>query len=214
MTRHDAERKRRILDYIAAMIRATGVPPSVREIARAVGLASTSAVHHHLRALEEDGFLDRGAAQSRMIRLTPKAALQLSLSSELTPQSMAVEAHMLPVIGEIAAGGPIEAYATADEYRAIPDILAPSGDAYLLRVRGDSMIEAAICDGDYVAIRQQPTAENGEIVAAMIDGEATVKTLQRKGGNVWLLPHNPAYDPIDGTHATILGKVTAVLRRV
>jgi repressor LexA len=85
---------------------------------------------------------------------------------------------------------------------------------FLLEVRGDSMIEAAICDGDYVAIRQQPTAENGEIVAAMIDGEATVKTLQRKDGNVWLLPHNPAYDPIDGTHATILGKVTAVLRRV
>ena len=108
MTKHDAERKRKILDYIAAMLRATGVPPSVREIARAVGLASTSAVHHHLKALEEDGYLERGdASQSRMLRFTPKAALALGLSSEMTPQSAAREAHTLPVIGEIAAGGPI-----------------------------------------------------------------------------------------------------------
>ena len=114
MTRHDAERRRKILDYIAAMIRANGVPPSVREIARAVGLASTSAVHHHLRALEEEGLLERGAAQSRMIRFTPRAAIEMGLSSELTPQSLPVEAHVLPVIGEIAAGGPIEAYASAE----------------------------------------------------------------------------------------------------
>ncbi|MCU0483336.1 MAG: transcriptional repressor LexA, partial [Chloroflexi bacterium] len=177
MTRHDAERRRKILDYIAAIIRSHGVPPSVREIARAVGLASTSAVHHHLRALEDDGYLERGAAQSRMIRLTPKAALQLGLSSELTPQSMAVEAHQLPVIGEIAAGGPIEAYASADEYRAVPDLLAPSGDAYLLRVRGDSMIEAHITDGDYVVIRPQQTARDGDIVVAQVEENAV--TLKR-----------------------------------
>ena len=138
MTKHDAERKRKILEYIAAMIRANGVPPSVREIARAVNLASTSAVHHHLRALEEEGYLDRGVAQSRMIRLTPKAALFLGLSSELTPQSIATEARLLPVIGEIAAGGPIEAYQSSEEYQAIPEMLAPGGDAYLLRVRARS----------------------------------------------------------------------------
>ena len=96
----------------------------------------------------------------------------------------------------------------------MPKSLVGDGTLFMLEVSGDSMIDAAICSGDYVVIRQQPTAENGEIVAAMIDGEATVKTFQRKNGNVWLLPHNDAYDPIDGTNATILGKVTAVLRRV
>src|SRR5688572_32353772 len=153
VTKHDAERKVRILDFIAATLRARGYPPSVREIAQAVGLASTSAVHHHLQALERDGFLERGAAQSRAIRLTPTAALRLGLSSELVPQSTAAEAHLVPVIGEIAAGGPIEAYQETTETMAVPDVLAPGGDAYVLKVRGDSMIEAHIADGDYVLIR-------------------------------------------------------------
>ena len=110
MTRHDAERKRKIMDVIAATIRARGYPPSVREIAKAVGLASTSAVHHHLQILEKEGYLERGAAQSRAIRLTPTAALSMGLGAELTPQAMTSESHSLPIIGEIAAGGPIEAY--------------------------------------------------------------------------------------------------------
>lgn len=215
MTRHDAERKRKILDYIAAVIRANGVPPSVREIARAVGLASTSAVHHHLRALEEDGFLERGAAQSRMIRLTPKAALQMGLAAELTPQSMPVEAHVLPVIGEISAGGPIEAYPSMEEYRAVPDMLAPSGDAYLLRVRGDSMIEALIADGDYVVIRPQQTARNGDIVVANVDGNTiTLKRFFKEDGKVRLQPANPQYPPQYYDDVRIQGKLIGVIRRL
>jgi repressor LexA len=120
----------------------------------------------------------------------------------------------VPVMGRIAAGTPIEAIQSKTHVMNMPPELLSSGEHFALEVRGDSMIEAAICNGDYVVVRQEQTAENGDIVAALIDGEATVKTFQRKDGQVWLLPHNPAYEPIDGTHATILGKVTAVLRRV
>jgi repressor LexA len=215
VTKHDAERKRRILEYIAAMIRATGVPPSVREIARAVSLASTSAVHHHLRALEEEGYLDRGASQSRMIRLTPKAAIMLGLSSELTPQSAATEAHLLPVIGEIAAGGPIEAYQSVGEYQAVPELLAPSGDAYMLRVRGDSMIEAHIADGDYVVIRPQQTARNGDIVVAQVEENAvTLKRFFKENGRVRLQPANPAYPPQFYEDVRVQGKLIGVIRRL
>src|SRR4051794_32498193 len=150
VTKHDAERKVKIIDYIAATLRARGYPPSVREIATAVGLASTSAVHHHLSALEKDGYLERGAARSRALRLTPTAALHAGLSSELVPQTGNPDIHVLPVIGEIAAGGPIEAYQDASETLSVPEILAPSGDAYVLRVRGDSMVNAHIADGDFV----------------------------------------------------------------
>ena len=156
MTKHDADRKVRILDFIAATLRTRGVPPSVREIARAVGLASTSAVHHHLQILEREGYLERGAAQARAIRLTPTAAIELGLSSELTPQSAAAEAHLLPIIGEIAAGGPIEAYQRADETLAVPDVFAPSGDAYVLKVRGDSMIDAHRVPADVLRRRPDP----------------------------------------------------------
>jgi repressor LexA len=120
----------------------------------------------------------------------------------------------VPVVGRIAAGGPILAEQVIEDVFPLPKSLVGDGTLFLLRVAGDSMIEAAIADGDWVVVRQQPTADNGEIVAAMIDGEATVKTLQRKDGHVWLLPHNPAYSPIDGDEATILGKVVSVLRRV
>jgi repressor LexA len=123
VTKHDAERKRKILDHIAATLRARGYPPSVREIAKAVGLASTSAVHHHLQILEREGYLERGAAQSRAIRLTPTAALELGLSHELVPQSAAAQAHVVVIIGEVAAGGPIEAYQDASETMAVPDML-------------------------------------------------------------------------------------------
>ena len=123
-------------------------------------------------------------------------------------------ASYVPMVGRIAAGGPILAEERIEDVFPLPKQLVGDGQLFLLEVSGDSMVDAAICNGDYVVIRQQPTAENGEIVAAMIDGEATVKTFQKKGGQVWLLPHNDAYEPIDGTHATILGKVTAVLRRM
>jgi repressor LexA len=215
VTRHDAERKTKILDFIAATLRTRGYPPSVREIALAVGLASTSAVHHHLMILERDGYLERGASQSRAIRLTPTAAIRLGLSSELVPQSASSEAHVLPIIGEIAAGGPIEAYQDASETLAIPDILAPTGDAYVLKVRGDSMIEAHIEDGDYVLIRPQSTARNGDIVVAQVEENAvTLKRFFKEQGRVRLQPANPNYPPQFYPDVRIQGKLIGVIRKL
>ena len=214
MTRHDAERKPRILDYIAATLRARGYPPSVREIAKAVGLASTSAVHHHLQILEREGYLERGASQSRALRLTPTAALRLGLSSELVPQSGFGEQHVLPIVGEIAAGGPIEAYRDASETLAVPEVLAPSGDAYVLRVRGDSMIEAAIMDGDFVLIRPQTTARNGDIVVAQVEENAvTLKRFFKEKDRIRLQPANPEYPAQFYDDVRIQGKLIGVIRR-
>jgi repressor LexA len=215
VTKHDAERQVKILDYIAATLRARGYPPSVREIARAVGLASTSAVHHHLQILEREGYLERGAAQSRALRLTPQAAIRLGLSSELVPQATARESYALPVIGEIAAGGPIEAYQEVSETLPVPEMLAPSGDAYVLRVRGDSMIEAAIMDGDYVLIRPQSTARNGDIVVAQVEENAvTLKRFYRENGRIRLQPANPSYPPQVYDDVRIQGKLIGVIRRL
>lgn len=215
LTRHDATRKTKILNHIAATLRARGYPPSVREIAGAVGLSSTSAVHHHLQILERDGYLERGAAQSRAIRLTPTAAISLGLSSELVPQATAADAHVVPIIGEIAAGGPIEAYQDASETMAIPEILAPSGDAYVLRVRGDSMIDAHIADGDFVLIRPQNTARNGDIVVAQVEENAvTLKTFFREKDHVRLQPANANYPPQIYPDVRIQGKLIGVIRRL
>jgi repressor LexA len=215
VTKHDAERKVKILDFIAATLRARGYPPSVREIAKAVGLASTSAVHHHLQILEREGYLERGAAQSRAIRLTPTAAMRLGLTSELVPQSALSEAHVLPVIGEIAAGGPIEAYADASESIAVPDLLAPSGDAYVLKVRGNSMIEAHIADGDFVLIRPQTTARNGDIVVAQVEENAvTLKRFYKEKDKIRLQPANPEYPPQFYDDVRIQGKLIGVIRRL
>ena len=187
----------------------------VNRIARAVGLASTSAVHHHLQILEREGYLERGAAQSRAIRLTPTAALRLGLSSELVPQSEAPEAHVLPIIGEVAAGGPIEAYQDASETIAVPDLLAPSGDAYVLKVRGDSMIEAHIADGDFVLIRPQSTARNGDIVVAQVEDNAvTLKTFFKEKDRVRLQPANPNYPAQFYDDVRIQGKLIGVIRRL
>jgi repressor LexA len=216
VTRHDAERKVRILDHIAATLRSRGYPPSVREIARAVGLASTSAVHHHLQILEREGYLERGAAQSRAIRLTPTAAIRLGLSSELVPQTLATgDAHVLPIVGEIAAGGPIEAYRDASETLSVPEMLAPSGDAYVLRVRGDSMIEAAIMDGDFVLVRPQSTARNGDIVVAQVEeNSVTLKRFFKEKDRIRLQPANPAYPPQYYDDVRIQGKLIGVIRRL
>ncbi len=215
MTRHDADRKLRILDFIAATLRARGYPPSVREIAGAVGLASTSAVHHHLLILEREGYLERGAAQSRAIRLTPTAAIRLGLTSELVPQSTFGDQHALPVVGEIAAGGPIEAYQDASETITVPEMLAPSGDAYVLKVRGDSMIDAAIMDGDYVLIRPQTTARNGDIVVAQVeDNSVTLKRFFKEKDRVRLQPANPSYPPQFYEDVRIQGKLIGVIRRL
>jgi len=216
-------RQQRVLAHIKDSIEMRGYPPSMREIGEAVGLTSSSSVAHQLKTLEEKGFLKRDPNRPRALEvfLPEVMAARRSMGSaeetsydETGSGDAMPAATYVPMVGRIAAGGPILAEQRVEDVFPLPKQLVGDGQLFLLEVSGDSMVDAAICNGDYVVIRQQPTAENGEIVAAMIDGEATVKTFQRKDGNVWLLPHNPAYDPIDGTDATILGKVTAVLRRV
>ena len=205
-------RQQRVLTVIRDSIELRGYPPSMREIGERVGLTSSSSVAHQLRVLEEKGFLKRDPHRPRALWVyTPEAAEGVD---ETGVGDAMPAATYVPMVGRIAAGGPILAEERVEEIMPLPKSLVGDGTLFLLEVSGDSLVEAAICNGDYVVIRQQPSAENGEIVAAMIDGEATVKTFQRKDGQVWLLPHNAAYEPIDGTHATILGKVTAVLRRV
>ncbi|GAB2874332.1 transcriptional repressor LexA [Nocardioides pacificus] len=219
-------RQQRVLNVIRDSIEMRGYPPSMREIGEKVGLTSSSSVAHQLKVLEEKGFLKRDPNRPRAIEvfLPEVMAARRSMSApdpvveeDFDPTGIgdAMPAAInVPVVGRIAAGGPILAEERVEDVFPLPKQLVGDGTLFLLEVSGDSMIDAAICNGDYVVIRQQPTANNGEIVAAMIDGEATVKTFQRKDGQVWLLPHNTAYEPIDGTHATILGKVTAVLRRM
>lgn len=215
MTKHDAARKQKIIDYIAATLRARGYPPSVREIAQAVGLASTSAVHHHLESLEREGFLERGATRSRALRLTPTAALRAGLTGELLPQVGLQESHLLPIVGEIAAGGPIEAYQDASETLSVPEILAPGGDAYVLKVRGDSMIDAHIEDGDFVVIRPQQTARDGDIVVAQVEENAvTLKRFYQEAGRIRLQPANSRYEPMYFDQVRIQGKLIGVIRRL
>ena len=216
-------RQLKVLAHIKDAIELRGYPPSMREIGEAVGLTSSSSVAHQLKVLEQKGFLKRDPNRPRALEvfLPEVMAARRSISSaeETSYDETGIgdarpTATYVPMVGRIAAGGPILAEERVEEIFPLPQSLVGDGQLFMLEVAGDSMIDAAICNGDYVVIRQQPTAHNGEIVAAMIDGEATVKTFQRKNGQVWLLPHNDAYEPIDGTHATILGKVTAVLRRV
>ena len=216
-------RQQRILNVLRESIEKRGYPPSIREIGDLVGLASSSSVAHQLRVLEQKGFIRRDPNRPRAVEvfipelMAARRAIGAADDSGIDVTGVgdaAPRATNVPVVGRIAAGGPILAEERIEDVFPLPRQLVGEGTLFLLEVSGDSMVDAAICDGDYVVVRQQPTAENGEIVAAMIDGEATVKTFQRREGHVWLLPHNDAYEPIDGTHATILGKVTAVLRRV
>ena len=214
MTKHDAARKQRIVDYIASTVRQRGYPPSVREIAKAVDLASTSAVHHHLQALERDGLLERGASHSRAIRVTPSAAMRSGMPGALMTHAV-TDSRVLPIVGEIAAGGPIEAYQDASETVTVPDLLAPSGDAYVLKVRGDSMIDAHIADGDFVLIRPQSTARNGDIVVAQVEENAvTLKTFFKEKDRVRLEPANPNYPTQFYDDVRIQGKLIGVIRRL
>jgi repressor LexA len=219
-------RQRRILEVIKAAVESRGYPPSIREMGEAVGLASSSSVAHQLKALEQKGFLRRDPNRPRALEvLLPGHAAPATRSAAHSSAPVIgvdetgigdafPEPVHVPVVGRIAAGGPILAEERIEDVFALPRQLVGEGTMFLLEVRGDSMIDAAICDGDWVVVRQQPTADNGDIVAALLDDEATVKTFKRRAGHVWLMPHNPAYDPIDGDHASILGKVVAVLRRV
>jgi repressor LexA len=201
-------RQRAILEVIRESVERRGYPPSIREICDSTGLASTSSVAHQLSVLERKGYLRRDANRPRAVDV--RSADEMA-ASESPSGSKPV---FVPVVGRIAAGGPILAEQLIEDVFPLPKSLVGDGTLFLLKVVGDSMIDAAIADGDWVVVRQQPSAENGEIVAAMIDGEATVKTFRRRDGHVWLMPHNPAYQPIQGDEASILGRVVALLRKV
>ncbi|WP_053716592.1 transcriptional repressor LexA [Saccharothrix sp. NRRL B-16348] len=199
-------RQQRILAVIRDWVVRHGYSPSTREIGDAVGLRSSSSVSKHLAALEDKGFLRRGAAMSRPMDV------RLFLHEPSTRAS--ADSVPVPVVGHIAAGTPIAAEEHVDDVLSLPRELTGRGTVFGLRVRGDSMVDAAICDGDIVVVRQQHEAHSGQIVAAMIDGEATVKVYRRRDGHVFLEPRNRAYDVIDGDQAVILGAVVSVLRSV
>ena len=214
-------RQRKILRFIYDWVQERGYSPSMREIGRAVGLTSTSSVEHQLSALESKGHLRRepGCPRTVEVRLpgvppVPAKGPEAKTAAPTPRRTRPREATRVQLVGRIAAGSPVPAEESPDEAFPLPKELVGEGDLFMLKVTGDSMIGAAITDGDWVVIRQQSEAESGEIVAAMIDGEATVKTLKRSGGHVWLMPHNSAYTPILGDTATILGRVVTVLRRV
>lgn len=200
-----------ILQVVKQSIEEAGYPPSIREVAKRAGLASTSSVTYQLKVLEEKGFLRRDPNRPRAVVVTMPGEEEMdpAQSYDSTPTSVAT-----PLIGRIAAGGPILAEQQVDDVFALPKQLVGDGQVFMLEVHGDSMIDAAICDGDWVVVRQQSDASNGDIVAALLDQEATVKTFRRRDGQVWLLPHNADYSPIDGTHAQIMGKVVAVMRKL
>jgi repressor LexA len=215
-------RQRKVLECITDAVTRRGYPPSMREIGEVVGLTSPSSVAHQLQTLERKGYLRRDPNRPRAIEVvspeaggSPVGTSSVASASTAEPDADAMPVpSYVPVVGRIAAGGPILAEQVVEDVFPLPRQLVGDGQLFLLKVVGDSMVDAAICDGDWVVIRQQPIAENGEIVAAMIDGEATVKTFKRKDGHVVLMPHNPAFEPIDGDEATILGRVVAVLRSV
>jgi repressor LexA len=205
-------RQRLILEFIREWVERHGYPPSVREIGEAVGLVSPSSVAYQLKELEKKGYLRRDPNRPRAVDVrTPS---ELSPEEEEAARAARPTPAYVPVVGRIAAGGPILAEQAIEDVFPLPRELVGEGNLFLLQVKGDSMVEAAICNGDWVVVRQQQTAENGEIVAAMLEGEATVKTYRRRGGHVWLMPQNEAFEPIAGDHATILGRVVAVLRRI
>lgn len=209
--------QRRIYDFIGECIQNQGYPPSTREICDAVGLKSPSTAHFHLTNMEERGFLQRNANKGRAIMLNPayrEGDTPVAAEPAPTPAPVveaATPADRIPVVGNVAAGTPILAQECVEDYITF-DTNGREGEYFALRVRGESMLYAGILPDDLVVVHQQSDAHNGEIVVAMIEDEATVKRLSRKNGQVWLLPENPDYQPIDGRHATILGKVSAVVR--
>ncbi len=223
-------RQRKVLQVIRDSVQKRGYPPSMREIGEAVGLTSTSSVSYQLSTLQAKGYLHRDAGRPRTVEVRlpghPAVRPEFEQDDEETAEAPAAafdipsqEAAYVPLVGRIAAGGPIIAEQRVEDVFPLPKQLVGEGEHFLLKVSGDSMINAAITDGDWVVVRSQPNAENGEIVAAMVEGEgpegeATVKTFKKSDGHVWLIPHNPLYAPILGDEATILGKVVAVLRRV
>lgn len=212
-------RQEKILDTIRASVSERGYPPTMREIGEAVGLTSTSSVKHQLQALEAKGYLRRDPHLPRAIDImmpngeTPSAGQDEAASRSLIPDT-SVDITPVPLVGRIAAGGPVLADQAVEDVFPLPRQLTGFGELFMLRVTGDSMIDASIRDGDWVVVRRQATADDGDIVAALLDDEATVKTLRHLDGHTWLMPHNPSYSPIDGNRATVMGKVVSVLRRL
>lgn len=229
-------RQQLIMQAIQQSVDTHGFPPSFREIGDAVGLRSPSSVKHQLRALETKGLLRISANKGRAIEIVNSAnttQTNVDHNSQTHPTTphhqrtnvarinfgsvssdALLASHDIPLVGRIAAGIPITAEQHIEDVMRLPERLTGTGNLFMLEVHGDSMIDAAICDGDFVVVREQQTATNGDIVAALLDNEATVKTFRNDHGHIWLMPHNPAYSPIDGTHATIMGKVVTVLRKI
>jgi repressor LexA len=205
-----SDKQRQILACINEAITRTGYPPSLREIGDLVGLSSISSVSHQLTQLELRGFIRRDPNLNRAIEIL----VELGDSSPDAVRVREDDIVYVPLVGRIAAGVPITAEQNVDDMFALPRQMVGQGNVFMLKVQGDSMIDAAICDGDYVVVREQKTAENGDIVAAMLDHEATVKVFKQRDGNTWLLPRNSAYEPIDGAFAEVMGKVVAVIRSV
>lgn len=220
------DRQRNIINAIQNNIKIHGFPPSFREIGEAVGLRSPSSVKHQLRTLEDKGILRINANKGRAIEILDNSIVTNNSNNKINEDSSRVanisayesdsviNSRDVPLVGRIAAGAPITAEQHIEDVMRLPERLTGTGNLFMLEVHGDSMIDAAICDGDYVVVREQHEAVNGDIVAALLDNEATVKTFRNDHGHVWLIPHNPAYSPIDGSHATIMGKVVTVLRKI
>lgn len=210
-------RQRRVLEVILDSVERRGYPPSMREIGQAAGLSSPSSVAHQLGTLEAKGYIRRDPHRPRALEVLAPGQAH-SAGTHAPDDSESGDARpapsYVPVVGRIAAGGPVLAEQAIEDVFPLPRQLVGEGTLFMLKVTGDSMVGAAICDGDWVVVRQQPVAENGEIVAAMIDGEATVKTYKHRDGHAWLMPHNDAYEPIAGDDAVILGRVVAVMRRI
>ncbi|WP_115684483.1 transcriptional repressor LexA [Corynebacterium senegalense] len=211
-----SDRQRRILEVIRDAVVLRGYPPSIREIGDAAGLQSTSSVAYQLKELEKKGFLRRDPNKPRAVDLrhlpdsTPARSKKSPVPAEVSED--ASPARYVPVVGQIAAGSPILAEQNVDSYLPLPEELLGDGELFMLQVVGESMRDAGILDGDWVVVRSQPVAEEGEFVAALLDGEATVKEFHRDATGVWLLPHNDAFSPIKGDEAQIMGRVVSVFR--
>ncbi|NEG70039.1 transcriptional repressor LexA [Bifidobacterium sp. BRDM6] len=212
------ERQQKVMDAIRTLSAEHGFAPSLREIGQAAGLKSTSSVQHQLRVLEEKGYIRRDPNKGRAIEIREPRLKERPAVVNVAPFTSEDNAFQMsqdvPLVGEIAAGVPITAEQHVEDVMRLPVRLTGTGNLFMLEVHGDSMIDAAICDGDFVVVREQHTAENGDIVAALLGDEATVKTFREENGHVWLIPHNPNYAPIDGTYAQVMGKVVTVLRKM
>lgn len=217
-----SERQRRILEVIRDAVVLRGYPPSIREIGDAAGLQSTSSVAYQLKELEKKGYLRRDPNKPRAVDVrtlpesnTPKPGRKQNVKPSKSPApSETSPTSFIPIVGSIAAGSPILAEENVDAYYPLPQEIVGDGELYMLEVVGESMRDAGILNGDWVVVRSQPVAEQGEFVAALIDGEATVKEFHKDSSGVWLLPHNDAFSPIPGDQADIMGKVVSVIRKL